>query len=250
MCIKTEFIDIDERIDGFKQGNLICIASRPTVGKKIFAYNLVTNIAKRHIPILIFSLDNNKEQTLKGIYDVIFAINRAGDNRVYSEEKNVEDVKTSIVVKENTYILDNILSIEIIEQNARLMKLQKNIGLIIIDYLQLIKIDTTIEDTIKRLKALAKELNVPVLILSQLSKELESREDNKPTLTDFKKSSAIVDYADTIMFVYKDDYYNEDSEKKSVVEVITAKNKYGNIGTDELLDIRNRYVNISRNLKF
>ena len=246
MCIKTEFIDIDERIDGLKQGELICIASRPTVGKKIFTYNLVTNIAKRQIPILIFSLDNSKKQTLKGIYDVIFAINRAGDNRVYSEERNAEDVNTSIVVKENTYILDNILSIEIIEQNARLMKLQKNIGLIIIDYLQLIKSDTTIEDTIKRLKALAKELNVPVLILSQLSRELESREDKKPTLTDFKKSSAIVDYADTIMFVYRDDYYNEDSEKKSVVEVITAKNKYGNIGTDELLDIKNRYVNISR----
>lgn len=246
MAIKTEFRDIDDRIGGLRNGDLICIASRPTVGKKVFIYNLVTNIAQKEIPILIFNLENCKSQALKEIFDVVFAINKTEDNKIYSEERHAEDVRTSILVEQNTCILDNSLSIESIEQNAKLMKLQKDIGLIIIDYLQLIKHEGTLEEVIIRLKALAKELNIPIIILSQLSKELESREDKRPILSDFKSSSAIVDYADTILFIYRDDFYNKDSEKKYVVEVITSKNKYGDIGTDELLNIRNRYVNIEK----
>lgn len=246
MGIKTGFRDIDDRIDGFGNGDLICIASRPTVGKKVFAYNLVTNIAQKEIPILIFSLENCKSQTLQEIFDVVFAINRTEDNKVYSEERHTEDIRNSILVEQNTCILDNSLSIESIEQNAKLMKLQKDIGLIIIDYLQLIKHEGTLEEVIIRLKKLAKELNIPIIILSQLSNELESREDKRPTLADFKNSACITDYADTIMFIYRDDYYNKDSERKNIVEVIVAKTNREITGTAELLNIRNKYVNMER----
>ena len=178
MCIKTKFIDIDKKMTKLKNGDLICIASRPDVEKFTFAYNLAINNTNKQIPILIFSLENSKKEIQKRI------------------DKNISKEKY-------TYILDNILSIEGIEQNARLIKLQKNIELIIIDYLQLIKNDGTTEEVIKRLKSLTQELNVSIIILSQLSRKIESREDKRPILSDFDKSSTIIDYANTIIFFIK-----------------------------------------------
>lgn len=231
MGIETGFIELDEKLRGIKKGEVICIASRPAMGKTTFALNLVRNLTIQQISTAIFSLDSSKSMIIDKIKNIEFS--------VFSTF-----IQTSInllLFENHIYIYDNILNIKDIEQTARKLKLKENIDLIVIDYLQLIKSDTTIEDTIKRLKALAKELNVPVLILSQLSRELESREDNKPNLTDFKKSSAIVGYADTIMFVYRDNYYNKDNDEPYNIEIIVAKNKRGNIGTVNLIDVNTSY---------
>lgn len=193
MCTKTGVVDIEKGINELGNGDLICIASRPNVDKFTFAYNLAINNANNKFSILIFSLDNSKNTIQKRI------------NKTISKEKH-------------TYILDNILSIAGIEQNAKLIKLEKDVGIIIIDYLQLIKSDGTTEEIIKRLKSLAKELNVAIIILSQLSLKIELREDKRPVLSDFKKSSAIIDYADIIMFLYN-------NKKQNTIENITPKNK-------------------------
>ena len=190
MCIETEVVDIEKRINKLRNGDLICIASRQNVEKFIFAYKLANNNTNGKNSILIFSLENSKNEVQRRI------------NKIIVKEKE-------------TYILDDILSITGIEENARLMKLQKDIGLIIIDYLQLIKTSGTTEEVITRLKLLAKELNVPIIILSQLSRKIESREDKQPILSDFDKSAAIIDYADNIIFLY--------NKKESVFNVKRIK---------------------------
>jgi len=236
MEIETGFTELDEKLGGIKKGEIICIAARPAMGKTTFALNLITNFAIQQIPTAIFSLDNNKSMLTDRIKDIECRVSHT----------LLETSINLLLFEKYINIYDNILNITDIEQKARKLKLQENLGGIVIDYLQLIKHEGTLEEVIIRLKTLAKELNIPIIILSQLSKELESREDKRPILSDFKSSSAIVDYADTILFIYRDDFYNKDSEKKYVVEVITSKNKYGDIGTDELLNIRNRYVNIEK----
>lgn len=234
MGIKTGFIDIDNTTGVL--ADLICIASVEGAGKRTLALNIVSNVVKQQIPTLIFSLDNSKELIKNRIMNIESA--KAIDF--------VEVARNLLAFEEQLYIYDNILDILDIEQMARKLKLQENIELIIIDYLQLIKCNGTIEDTIKRLKKLAEELNVPIIVLSQLSKEAESREDKRPVLSDFKNSSVIVDYADTILFVYRDDFYDKNSEKKDIVEVIIAKTIRGITGTAELVNIRNKYLNLVR----
>ena len=231
MGIETGFIELDEKLRGIKKGEVICIASRPAMGKTTFALNLVRNLTIQQISTAIFSLDSSKSMIIDKIKNIEFS--------VFSTF-----IQTSInllLFENHIYIYDNILNIKDIEQTARKLKLKENIDLIVIDYLQLIKSDTTIEDTIKRLKALAKDLNISIIVLSQLSKELESREDKRPILSDLKSSSAIVDYADTIMFVYRDNYYNKDNDEPYNIEIIVAKNKRGNIGTVNLIDVNTSY---------
>ena len=231
MGIETGFIELDEKLRGIKKGEVICIASRPAMGKTTFALNLVRNLTIQQISTAIFSLDSSKSMIIDKIKNIEFS--------VFSTF-----IQTSInllLFENHIYIYDNILNIKDIEQTARKLKLKENIDLIVIDYLQLIKTDTTIEDTIKRLKALAKDLNISIIVLSQLSKELESREDKRPTLSDFGNSSAMVDYADTIMFVYRDNYYNKDNDEPYNIEIIVAKNKRGNIGTVNLIDVNTSY---------
>jgi len=232
MGIETGYKNIDN-ITGVLS-DLICIASRPTAGKETLILNIVSNVIKQQIPTLIFSLDNSRGLIKNRIMNVESTIS----------SNFVETARNLLLLEEKLYICDNILNISDIERKAVKLKLKKDIGLIVIDYLQLIKSDTTIEDTIKRLKALAKELNIPVIVLSQLSKELESREDKRPVLSDLKNSSAIVNYADTIMFVYRDDFYDTNCERKGIVDVIIAKTIRGITGIAELLDIKNKYVNL------
>lgn len=234
MGIQTGFTDIDN-ITGVL-ADLICIASRPAMGKTTLALNIAKNIAAQQKTTLIFSLDNSKDL----IKNKIINIETANSSNFLKTAKDL------LELEEQLYIYDNVLNIADIEQTARKLKLQENIGLIIIDYLQLIKFERTLEEVIIRLKTLAKKLNIPVIVLSQLSNELESREDKRPTLADFKNSACITDYADTIMFIYRDDYYNKDSERKNIVEVIVAKTNREITGTAELLNIRNKYVNMER----
>lgn len=188
---------------------LICIAARPAIGKTTFALNIVANITKDKRPSVIFSLDLSKTMIL-------------------------DRMKRPL---EHLSIYDNILTIDGIENECRRLKAECNINLVVIDYLQLIKTDKQaftkhqqIEDISKRLKELTEELNITIIVLSQLSKSLEEREDKRPLLTDLKVSSSIVEYADKIIFLYREDYYNKNAKVKRI-EVIVAKDNQEKIFT-------------------
>lgn len=234
--ILTGFTEIDNKIGGLKNSDLICVAARPAMGKTTFALNIASNVAKKGIPVLIFSLNMSEGYMTNKIINIESA----------TSTNFSESIKNLILFEKNINILTSSLTIEDIENICRKSKIEKNIGLIIIDYLQLIKSTNgqlnRDENIIRKIKELAKELNIPIIILSQLSKSLEERKNRRPTLSDFKVSSSIVNHADTIIFVYKDDYYNKDSEKKNIVEVIINKN--GKTETIELADIRDKYVNL------
>ncbi len=229
--ITTEFTYIDEKIDGLKKSDLICVASRPVAEDRKFILNIVNNIAKQQKSALLFSINDNKGQVINEIINIVCA----------TSTNIQETMKELTLLDENIYIYDNVVNITDIEQTSRKAKLQENIDLIIIDYLQLIKSDGATEEVIIRLKTLAEELNVPVILLCQLSEKI-----SKPKILDLKYSSIIEKYADIIMLVYREDYYNKNSEKKYVAEVIISKKDEGNLGTVELLDIKNKYVNLAR----
>lgn len=188
---------------------LICIAARPAMGKTTFALNIVANVIKDNRPTVIFSLDLSKTMILDRMNKTLEQLN----------------------------IYDNILTIDGIENECRRLKAEDNIDLVVIDYLQLIKTDKQtftkqqqIEDISRRLKELTEELNITIIVLSQLSKILEEREDKRPVITDFKVSSSIVEYADKVILLYREDYYNKNAEVKRI-EVIVAKDNQEKIFT-------------------
>lgn len=214
--MKTGFSDLDKIIKGLNNSSLNVIAGRPSMGKSTLAFNIAVNLAKK-IPVAIFILEMSKEYVLNNIID-----------------SNLLD--TQIIIDDTPNI-----SITEIQEKCRRLKAEKNIGLVIIDYLQLISSDdeTNREQELSSisqvLKKLAEELNIPVLVTSQLSKEPDIRfkagQDPRPTLKDFGYSSGIIKYADTIMLLYKDDYYYQNSDKKNVLEINVAKSKNGRLGT-------------------
>ena len=209
--MKKSFESLDEIIKGLHNSSLNVIAGRPNMGKSSLAVNIAVNVAKKEkVPVLVFSLEMSKEY----IYNII-------DN---SDTELLVDDTPSISITE-------------IQEKCRRLKAEKNIGLVIIDYLQLISTDdeTNREQELSSisqvLKKLAEELNIPVLVTSQLSKEPERRykegQDPRPTLKDFGYSSDIIKCADTIMLLYRDDYYNKNSDKKHTLEINIAKSMYG-----------------------
>ena len=241
MGIETGFRDIDETIDGLKKGDLICITSSPTKDLTTFVYNIVKNVTKKYIPTLLFSGDT-KEYTERELVKVASCLSG----------NIVETTKYLILLDENITICDqDIDTIDEIELISK-AKSKQGIKLIIVDYLQRLEIKgqsynkQSLEEISKRLKKLAEEINVPIIVLSALPKEIEERTDHRPTRADLK-DDGITKYADTIMFLYRDDYYNADSEKKNVEEVIIAKCKNGNIGTEELLTLYDtKYCNLEK----
>lgn len=236
--IKTGFRDLDNITNGFEKSDLIYVAARPNMGKSTFALNIALNTALQKIPTLLFSLELSKKQVVNEMMNIECAISH----------NFLETARNLILLQENVYIYDNVIQdITILEQTAKKAKLQNNIGLIIIDYLELVDFGRTLEEKLVRLKVLAKELKVPIIILSNLSQDLELRENKRPVLSDFTYTSSIVNYADTIIFLYRDDYYNTDIKqynRYTVTEFIIAKNKRGNIGTVKLLYNNKRYINI------
>lgn len=213
--MKKSFESLDEIIKGLHNSSLNVIAGRPNMGKSSLAVNIAVNVAKKEkVPVLVFSLEMSKEY----IYNII-------DNS--DTELLVDDTPS--------------MSITEIKKRCGELKTENNIGLVVIDYLQLVSVDNETNrkqelSTISRfLKNLAEELDIPILVTSQLSKEPERRykegQEPRPTLKDFGYSSDIVEYADTIMLLYKDDYYNPNSNKKNILEINIAKNKNGRLGT-------------------
>lgn len=241
MGIETGFRDIDERINGLKNGDLICIASSPNKDLTTFVYNIVKNVTKNYIPTLLFSADT-KEYTERELIKVASCLS----NNI------VETTKDLMLLDENITICDqDVDTIDEIELISR-AKSKQGVELIIVGYLQRLEIKGqtynkySMEVISKRLKKLAEEINKPIIVLSTLPKEIEERTNHKPSRADLK-DYGITKYADTIMFIYRDDYYNADSEKKNVEEVIIAKCKNGNIGTEELLTLYDtKYCNIEK----
>ena len=245
--VPTGFTDLDFRTAGLHNSDLILVAARPAMGKSAFALNIATNAAvKAHIPVVIFSLEMSKEQMTSRILcsEAMVDSNKVRTGKIDDEEWAKLATASGELSEANIYIDDTPgISIMEIRAKCRKMKLEKNIGLVVIDYLQLVQgsgkrgssREQEIAEISRSLKILAKEINVPVIALSQLSRAPEQRPDHRPMLSDLRESGSIEQDADIVMFLYRDDYYNENSEKKNIAEVILEKHRSGSKGTVELL---------------
>ena len=258
--VPTGFADLDYRTAGLHGSELILVAARPAMGKSAFALNIATNAAMRgNTPVAIFSLEMSKAQLVNRI---LCSEAMVDSNKVRTGKLEDEDwgklAETIGPLSETGIYIDDTPGISVMEIRAkcRKLKLEKNIGLVVIDYLQLVQgsnkrnssREQEISEISRSLKILAKELDVPVIALSQLSRAVEQRPDHRPMLSDLRESGAIEQDADIVMFLYRDDYYNEDSEKKNIAEVILAKHRGGSTGTVELLWLGNytKFANIEK----
>ena len=257
--VPTGFIELDKKTAGLHGSELILIAARPAMGKSAFALNIGTYAATRaNIPVAIFSLEMSKDQIGNRI---LCSEALVDSNNVRTGELNDEELsklaETSGELSQAQIYVDDTPGISVMEIRAkcRKLKLEKNIGLVIIDYLQLIQgsgksssREQEIAEISRSLKILAKEIDVPVIALSQLSRAVESRPDHRPMLSDLRESGSIEQDADIVMFLYRDDYYNEESEKKNIAEVIIAKQRGGSTGTVELAWLGNytKFANLEK----
>ena len=224
--IPTGFSDLDFRTSGLHNSDLILVAARPAMGKSAFALNIATNAAVRaKVPVAIFSLEMSKEQMTSRILcsEAMVDSNKVRTGKIDDEEWGKLAAASGELSEANIYIDDTPgISIMEIRAKCRKMKIEKNIGLVVIDYLQLVQgsgkrgssREQEIAEISRSLKILAKEINVPVIALSQLSRAPEQRPDHRPMLSDLRESGSIEQDADIVMFLYRDDYYNEDSEKR------------------------------------
>ncbi len=258
--VPTGFVDLDQITAGLHKSDLVLVAARPAMGKSAFALNIATYAAiKANTPTVIFNLEMSKEQLVNRILccEAMVDSNKVRTGKI--EETDWVKLATALgPLSEAPIYIDDTPGISIMEIRAkcRKLKLEKNIGLIVIDYLQLIQgtgkkgasREQEISEISRSLKILAKELDVPVIALSQLSRAAEQRQDHRPMLSDLRESGAIEQDADIVMFLYRDDYYNQDTEKKNIAEVILAKHRAGSTGTVELLWLGNytKFVNIEK----
>lgn len=238
--ISTGFRDLDYRTAGLQPSDLILIAARPSVGKTAFALNIAEYVAMvNHVPTAIFSLEMSKVQLAKRLISMNSKVDsqhiRTG---TLEDDEWAKITESSIILGESSLVIDDTpgISIQELRTKCRKLKMERGLGLIIIDYLQLmsgsgsrnISRQQEISDISRSLKALAREVNCPVIALSQLSREVEKREDKRPILSDLRESGAIEQDADVVMFLYRDEYYNKDaSTQKGITEVIIGKQRNG-----------------------
>ena len=245
--IPTGFIDLDYRTAGLQPSDLILIAARPSMGKTAFVLNIAQYVAfHENMCTAIFSLEMSKEQLVNRLFSLESRVDaqalRTGNLSDADWEKLIEGAGT---IGNSELIIDDTPGISISEMRSkcRKYKLEHDLKLVIIDYLQLMSgsgkstdsRQQEISDISRSLKALARELSVPVIALSQLSRAVEQRPDHRPMLSDLRESGAIEQDADVVMFIYRDDYYNHDSDMKGISEIIIAKQRNGPIGTVELV---------------
>ena len=258
--VPTGFVDLDDKTAGLHGSDLILIAARPAMGKTAFALNIAANAAIRsNTPVAIFNLEMSKDQLVNRILCIEAMVD---SNKIMTGKLEEDDWSklASVVgpISDSGIYIDDTPGISIMEirTKCRKLKMEKNIGLVVIDYLQLVQgsnkrigsREQEISEISRSLKILAKEINVPVIALSQLSRAVEQRPDHRPMLSDLRESGAIEQDADIVMFLYRDDYYNKESEKKDIAEVIIAKQRGGSTGTVELLWMGNytKFVNLEK----
>ena len=243
--LETGFVDLDAKISGLNKSDLLIVAARPAMGKSAFVLNIATFVALHlKVPTMVFSLEMSKEQMVNRI---LCSESEVDSMKVKNADLNSDEWlklgEASGKLSEMPLYIDDTPGLSSAELRAkcRKAKLEKNIGLVIIDYLQLMESKNKsssrqqeISEISRSLKILAKELSVPVIALSQRSRATESRTDHRPMLSDLRESGAIEQDADIVMFLHREDYYNADTDKKNVAEVIIAKNRSGSTGTVEL----------------
>ena len=258
--ISTGFLDLDYKTAGMQPSDFILVAARPSMGKTAFVLNIAEHMAfKDDRCVAIFSLEMSKEQLVNRLFSLESRVDaqqlRTGDLKDGDWEKLIESAN---VIGKSRLIIDDTPSISIAEMRSkcRKYKLEHGLDIVIIDYLQLMSgsgrsdnRQQEISDISRSLKAMARELNVPVIALSQLSRAVEQRPDHRPMLSDLRESGAIEQDADVVMFIYRDDYYNKDSENKNIAEIIIAKQRNGPIGTVNLvwLPMFTKFANMEKN---
>ncbi|MCI8654729.1 MAG: replicative DNA helicase [Clostridia bacterium] len=256
--VPTGFIDLDYKTAGLHGSELILVAARPAMGKTAFALNLATNAALRgKTPVAIFSLEMSKDQLVNRILcsEAMVDSNKVRTGKL--EDDDWAKLASAIgPLSESEIVIDDTPGITVneIRTKCRKLKIEKNIGLIIIDYLQLItgnskrggSREQEIAEISRSLKILAKELDVPVIALSQLSRAVEQRTDHRPMLSDLRESGSIEQDADIVIFLYRDEVYDKESSKKGIAEIIIAKQRGGSTGTVELLWMGNytKFLNL------
>ncbi|MDP4179514.1 MAG: replicative DNA helicase [Bacillota bacterium] len=243
--IPTRFVDLDYKTSGLHNSDLILVAARPAMGKTAFALNVAQNAAVYSgVPVAVFSLEMSKEQLVSRMLCSEAMVDSQKIKTGKLEDDDWKKIARALgpLAEAPIYIDDTPgISISEVRAKCRRLKLEKNLGLVVIDYLQLMQgrgknesRQQEISDISRSLKILAKEINVPIITLSQLSRAPEARADHRPILSDLRESGAIEQDADIVMFLYRDDYYNPESEKKNIAELILAKHRSGSTGTVEL----------------
>jgi len=257
--IPTGFIDLDYKMSGFQPSDLILVAARPSMGKTAFVLNIAQYMAFHNdVTTAIFSLEMSKEQLVNRLLALESKVDsqniRTGN---LEDEEWAKLIEGANIIGKSHLIIDDKpgISISELRSKCRKYKMEHNLGIIFIDYLQLMtgsgrseSRQQEISEISRSLKALARELNVPVVALSQLSRAVEQRPDHRPMLSDLRESGAIEQDADVVMFIYRDDYYNKDSENKNIAEIIIAKQRNGPIGTVNLVWMPNytKFVNMKK----
>lgn len=255
--IPTGYRDLDKITSGFQRSDLIIIAARPSVGKTAFALNIAQNIgihAKE--TVAIFSLEMAREQLVQRM---LCAEAHVDANRLRSgflEKDDWEKITAAMgILGEAPIYIDDSPNLTVVEMRAKLrrLKAERGLGIVLIDYLQLMRShrrsenrQQEISEISRSLKGLARELDVPVIALSQLSRAVESRQDKRPLLSDIRESGSIEQDADIVGFLYRDDYYNEDTDKPNIIEIIIAKQRNGPTGKAELVFIKeiNKFITL------
>ena len=246
--LATGFTDLDYDTAGFQPSDLILIAARPSMGKTAFALNIAEFMAFRHNQtVAIFSLEMSKEQLVNRLLSMESKVDaqhiRTGSMSDGDWEQLIESAD---LIGGSNLIIDDTpgISVSELRSKCRKYKMDHDLQIVFIDYLQLMSggggrssdsRQQEISDISRSLKALAREIHVPIVALSQLSRAVEQRPDHRPMLSDLRESGAIEQDADMVMFIYRDDYYNKDTERKGVADIIIAKQRNGPIGTVELL---------------
>ncbi len=259
--IPTGFVDLDYKLSGLQPSDLVLVAARPSMGKTAFVLNIAQYIAfKKDKGVAIFSLEMSKEQLVNRLFSLESQVDaqalRTGNMKDSDWEKLIEGAG---IIGQSNLIIDDTpgISVSELRSKCRKYKLEHGLDIVIIDYLQLMtgsvgksseSRQQEISEISRSLKALARELSVPVIALSQLSRAVESRPDKRPMLSDLRESGAIEQDADVVMFIYRDEYYNKDSEFKRQAEIIIAKQRNGPVGTVHLawLGEYTKFANLSR----
>lgn len=258
--IPTGFTDLDQMTAGLQNSDLILIAARPSMGKTALALNIAQYVGiRQNLHVAIFSLEMSKEQLINRLFAMESHVDaqkiRTGDLNEQEWSDLIEGAET---IGESNLIIDDTPAISVAALRSKCLKfkIEQGLDLVIIDYLQLMSGSSSkmadsrqqeISDISRSLKALARELNIPIIALSQLSRAVESRNDKRPMLSDLRESGAIEQDADIVMFIYRDDYYHEDSPDRGIAEIIVAKQRNGPTGTIQLkwLPALTKFANLS-----
>lgn len=245
--LSTGFIDLDNMLTGLHGGEFILVAARPAMGKTAFVLNIAHDLAVVHnVPVALFSLEMSKEQLVSRMIAIDAMVDsksmKLGNLSDDDWDKVIES--TEVIAKAPLYIEDNsAVTVSDLRSKCRKLKQNHNIGIIILDYLQLMSTTRKVEsrqqfiaEVSRAMKTMARELNIPVIALSQLSRAVDSRPDHKPVLSDLRESGSIEQDADVVMFIYRDEYYNPDTTTKpGTAEVIVAKQRSGETGSVDLI---------------